>query len=60
MGLEVKTSERCRSSDGEGLRELDEAVGLDRRVVVYLGDRRGIEVLPLWAFIAELGAIFPA
>lgn len=64
VGLEVKASERWRSSDGDGLRALDEAVGLDRRVVVYLGDRRlqdrGIEVLPFWEFIAELGAIFPA
>lgn len=57
-------SERWRTEDGAGLRALDEAVGLDRRLVVYLGDRRlkdkGIEVLPFWEFVEELGRLFPA
>lgn len=64
MGIEVKGSERWRTEDGAGLRALDEAVGLDRRLVVYLGDRRlkdkGIEVLPFWEFVGEMGRLFPA
>lgn len=63
VGIEVKGSERWRSEDGAGLRALDEAVGLDRRVVVYLGDRRlkdkDIDVLPFREFVGGLGALFP-
>ena len=64
VGIEVKGSERWRTEDGAGLRALDEAVGLDRRLVVYLGDRRlkdkEIEVLPFWEFVGEMGRLFPA
>lgn len=60
VGFEVKASERWRKEDGAGLSALDEAVGLTRQVVVYLGDvrlREGArEVLPFQEFIAELGA----
>jgi predicted AAA+ superfamily ATPase len=63
IGVEVKASERWRSEDGAGLRALHDAVGLERRVVVYLGDRRlkdeEIDVLPFWEFVGELGALFP-
>jgi len=63
IGIEVKASERWRSEDGAGLRALDAAVGLDRRVVVYVGDRRlkdrDIDVLPFWEFVEKLGALFP-
>jgi predicted AAA+ superfamily ATPase len=63
IGIEVKGSERWRSEDGAGLRALDEAVALDRRVVVYLGDRRlkdeDIDVLPFWEFVEGLGELFP-
>ena len=64
VGIEVKASERWRTEDGDGLRALDEAVGLDRSLVVYLGDRRlkdrELEVLPFREFIASMDGLFPA
>jgi predicted AAA+ superfamily ATPase len=64
IGLEVKGSERWRTADGEGLRQLAKAVGLDRSLVVYLGEHRlkdgEIEVLPFWEFIGRMGELFPA
>lgn len=62
IGLEVKASERWRSADGAGLRALHAAVGLDRQLAVYLGDRalrdREIEVMPFGDFAAALAGIF--
>jgi len=64
VGLEVKSSDRWRPGDGEGLRALGKAVGLDRSVAVYLGDRRlkdgDVEVLPFWEFISSLDGLFPS
>ena len=64
IGLEVKASERWRTGDGAGLRALDEAVGLERRLVVYLGDCRlkdgSIDVLPFAEFVGSIGRLFPA
>ncbi|MBI5482383.1 MAG: ATP-binding protein [Deltaproteobacteria bacterium] len=57
VGIEVKASHRWRAEDSAGLLALDAAVGLTRRLGVYLGERRlkvgSVEVFP----VAELPGV---
>lgn len=57
--IEVKAKETLNSRDFNGLRTIAELKGLQRRVVVFLGDRPfqtedGIEALPVKEFLQEL------
>jgi len=59
VAIEVKASRRWKPEHGRGLRAIAGLPGLRRSIVVYLGAGRlrpekGIEVLPLPAFLAEL------
>jgi predicted AAA+ superfamily ATPase len=59
VAIEVKASRRWKPDFLKGLRAIADLPGIKRRLVVYLGAERlrpekGIEVLPLPAFLAEL------
>jgi uncharacterized protein len=59
LAIEVKASRRWKPELAKGLRAIAGLAGVARRIVVYLGAERlrpekGIEVLPLEAFLAEL------
>lgn len=59
IAIEVKASRRWKPELLRGLRAIDGLAGLRRRIAVYLGSERlrpekGIEVLPLGAFLAEV------
>jgi predicted AAA+ superfamily ATPase len=65
VAIEVKASDRWRREDGDGLRALAEAAGIERCVALYLGRERlkdgVIDVLPFKEFLAELaiGRLLP-
>jgi predicted AAA+ superfamily ATPase len=59
VAIEVKAARRWKPDFARGLRAIADLPGLARRIVVYLGAERlrpekGIEVLPLPAFLAEI------
>jgi len=59
LALEVKASRRWKTEFTKGLRAIEGLSGLERRIVVYLGEERlrpekGIEALPLGDFLSEL------
>lgn len=59
--LEVKSSPKIRPGDYKGLRAIKDLKGLNRRIIVYLGEHRrvtedGIEILPLAEFDQDLEA----
>ena len=59
IAVEVKASRRWRPEYLAGMRAIGDLSGLQRRIVVYLGDEElrpepGIEVLPLAHFLREL------
>ena len=60
VGIEVKSSARWRPEDGRALRELQSAGAVQACFGVYLGEHPlkdgGVRVLPLSAFLSELGA----
>jgi predicted AAA+ superfamily ATPase len=66
IAIEVKSSRRVGDEDLRGLRALGELREVQRRLVVYRGDRRletsdGIAILPVAAFLREIeaDALFP-
>ena len=59
VAIEVKASRRWRPEMMTGLKAIAGLSGLERRIVVYLGDEklvpeRGIEVLPVMTFLDEV------
>lgn len=59
LAVEVKATPRYSNPMIEGLKAISPLKGLQRRILVYLGDRRlrvsdGIDILPLAAFLREL------
>lgn len=57
--VEVKAKERLTSSDFKGLKAIAGLKGIQRRLVVFLGERpfrteEGIEVMPVRSFLEEL------
>ena len=59
LAIEAKAKTSLASKDFAGLRAIHGLAGLDRRLIVYLGDRPqrtedGIDVLPLDGFLAAL------
>jgi hypothetical protein len=57
--IEAKAKTSLASKDFAGLRAIHGLPGLDRRLIVYLGDRPqrtedGIDVLPLGGFLGAL------
>jgi predicted AAA+ superfamily ATPase len=59
MAIEVKAKEVVTSRDFAGLKAIGDLKGLDRRILVFLGDRPfrtddGIDVLPVAEFVREL------
>lgn len=59
VAIEAKAKTSLASKDFAGLRAIHGLAGLDRRLIVYLGDRPqrtedGIDVLPLGGFLAAL------
>lgn len=59
VALEVRAGQKLFEADLRGLRALGGLAGLERRLVVYRGERRqktvdGIEILPVRALLAEL------
>ena len=59
MAVEAKAKTALASKDFAGLRAVQGLAGLQRRLVIYLGDRAqrtedGIDVLPVPAFLTAL------
>ena len=59
LPIEVKASRRRKPAHARGLRGIAGLPGLRRRILIYLGaerlrPERGVEVLPLAAFLSEL------
>lgn len=59
VAVEAKAKTALASKDFAGLRAIHDLAGLQRRVVVYLGERPqrtedGIDVLPLRGFLTAL------
>jgi predicted AAA+ superfamily ATPase len=64
VAIEVKASRRWRPEFRKGLRAVAELPGMERRIVVYLGERvlapeAGVEVWPLRRFLEELARGLP-
>jgi predicted AAA+ superfamily ATPase len=66
VAVEVRSGEKVFGADLRGLRAVTDLPGVERRMVVFRGERRqttadGIQILPVAAFLAELegSKLFP-